>query len=71
MEPHPPGGAESEKGRLAFFPVSDRVSCCLVVGLSNTLKVSLSTTESIDFHILLFLHLEKLICKAREWVVLY
>lgn len=71
MELHTPGGAESQKRRPASLFVSDRVSCCLAAGVSNILKVSLSTMLRIDFHVLLFLHLERLICKAKEWVVLY
>lgn len=66
MELHTPGGAESQKRRLASLLVSDRVSCRLAAGVSNILKVSLSTMLRIDFHVLLFLHLERLICKAKE-----
>lgn len=43
MELHTPGGAESQKRRLASLLVSDRVSCRLAAGVSNILKVSLST----------------------------
>lgn len=71
MELQTPGGAESWKGRLASFPVSDRVSCCLAAGLSNALKAALSTMERVDFHVLLFLPQERLFCKAGEWPVLY
>lgn len=37
----------------------------------NTLEMALSAMEGADFHELLFLPLEMLICKARDLVVLY
>lgn len=71
MELHPQVLPRAGKGRLASFSVSDRVSCCLVAGLPNTLNVALNTVERVSFHVLLFLHLERLICRARERALFY
>lgn len=71
MELHPQVLPRAGKGRLFSFPVSDRVSCCLVTGLLNTLNVALNTVERVSFHVLLFLHVERLICRARERALLY
>lgn len=72
MELHPTGDAESQEERLPSSPVFDRVSplSWIPSDIFNILKMVLSTMERVDFHELLSLPLEMLICKAREWVVL-
>lgn len=71
MELHPQMVLRARKGGLLPSLCLTGFPAVWFAGLFNTLKVALSTMERVDFHEFLFLHLERLICKAREWVVLY